>query len=452
MFPEPLNFDAVSLAGTRFKGHRFNHFFPWQVNEDGQELETLNHVGRHELGGTYVDGAFTDDPALTYLTNSFNKNKINNFFQIKQDPLLPNNYIGIDAPEFGTHASGQIIRLHNGGPKHNPDEMTISYITDRSTAGFSADTDSAAPSNSGHYRDPVILSDGTLIAAHTSETRVDKNEGTTASPQSRYAFRLKTLKKLKDGTWVSDQPLTPGIHKDVSYYDPDTLVGFNADMWELQPVEVRARPKPERRIASLQKPEARVLLEEGVLAEDLRKYLRSNDYAMIIMRNVTQRDDSDRQQPFNLAVAGSATQTVTATGKTYEIAHFQVFQGDQIRGLTFGGSTPVRGRRVLAQPMHSVDVNLPNPEGPKGSVQIADDGSVAMIVPTRRALSWQLTDSAGEAVVRERNWLSFQPGEIRTCPVCHGLNKTDQAGGTTANNKPEALRQLLRFLKESGDL
>ena len=43
-------------------------------------------------------------------------------------------------------------------------------------------------------------------------------------------------------------------------------------------------------------------------------------------------------------------------------------------------------------------------------------------------------DSAGTGVVRERYWLSFQPGEIRVCTSCHGLNSKDQAGQSTPTN------------------
>jgi hypothetical protein len=50
--------------------------------------------------------------------------------------------------------------------------------------------------------------------------------------------------------------------------------------------------------------------------------------------------------------------------------------------------------------------------------------------------------------VRERNWITFQPGEIRTCASCHGLNSKDQAGGLTPMNKPEALRSLMQYWKQ----
>ena len=50
--------------------------------------------------------------------------------------------------------------------------------------------------------------------------------------------------------------------------------------------------------------------------------------------------------------------------------------------------------------------------------------------PARRAMSWQLTDGAGTGVVRERYWLTFQPGEVRVCAACHGLSELDQKGNT----------------------
>ncbi len=414
VFPEPLTHDTLGLAGTKLAGHRFNHFFPWEALEDGSKLETVNHIGRHELGGSYVDPVFKDDPILTYLTNDSNPNKISNFFQIKQNPNDPNRFIGIDAPEFGTHAAGQIVRLNNVAPDHNADEMTIDYLTDKSTATSTEDNKAAPAVHSGHYRDPVILSDGTLLAAHTFETRQDKNEGTVSEdyadsyPKSRYSFRIRTVKKQANGVWKADQLLTKGINKDLSYYSPDSLTHYNGELWELQPVEIKARPKPVKRLSVLDTPEAQVLQEEGIDEMNLRRYLKNKNMALVVMRNVTQRDHSDKQQPFNLAVADSATQSVTGKGKIYEIAHFQAFQADQIRGLKGCCSeTPLPGRRVLAQELHNITANPELESGaPKGSVKIAGDGSVAMLLPTRRAVTWQLTDSLGNFVVKERNWLS----------------------------------------------
>jgi hypothetical protein len=81
------------------------------------------------------------------------------------------------------------------------------------------------------------------------------------------------------------------------------------------------------------------------------------------------------------------------------------------------------------------------------TVTVAADGSVAALVPARRAMSWQLTDPGGTPVVRERYWLTFQPGEVRVCNSCHGVNTHDQLGAPAPQNAPEALRALLKSWK-----
>jgi hypothetical protein len=99
--------------------------------------------------------------------------------------------------------------------------------------------------------------------------------------------------------------------------------------------------------------------------------------------------------------------------------------------------------------MHEPTVsNLPNPGGPPGSVRLGNDGSMAAIVPARRAVTWQMSDPAGTPVVRERYWLTFQPGEVRVCTSCHGLSSRDQAGRPEPVNPPEALRQVVRYYRD----
>jgi hypothetical protein len=91
--------------------------------------------------------------------------------------------------------------------------------------------------------------------------------------------------------------------------------------------------------------------------------------------------------------------------------------------------------------------NVPNPatSGPAGSTVLGLDGSMAAFVPAQRALSWQLTDDGGEGVVRERYWLTFQPGEVRVCASCHGLSEYDQTGAGVPTDPPQALYDLLVF-------
>jgi len=449
VFPEPRASRKDLLRDTNLEGHTINHFFPWQLNEDGTEEETLNHVGRHELQA-YFNRSFNDDRNLFEFIGAgatrVNRNPIVNFLQIKEDPARPGTYYGIDAPEFYTHAAGQIISI-NGAPTINADAMQVAYITHRETSGFA---DRPSPNHSGLYRNPLPLSNGSLLTVHTSETRADSNDGTRAMPVSRYRFRLKTLRRADDH-WVADQPLTPGITKSVSYYDPDVLVTYSGELWELDPVEVRPRPRPQRRAPALEAPEQQVFDDEGIDLAELKDYMRRNNLALVVSRNVTARDSNDRQQPFNLRVAGEPTMTVPAPGRVYDVAYLQFFQGDLVRGLG-GAESPRAGRRVLAQPMHDTAVrNPPTPSSPVSaiaSVRIGRDGSMAAFVPARRAMTWQLTDPGGTPVVRERYWLTFQPGEIRTCASCHGLNTRDQMNRSVPTNKPEALGELMRYYRQ----
>lgn len=463
VFPEPRRVRTDLLEGTNLKGHSFNHFFPWMMRQDGKELETLNHIGRHELH-TYFASSFNDDFSLedfvAQISGRLNDGSILNMLQIQEDPLRPGRYLGVNAPEFFTHAAGQIISL-TAPPGLAADRIALEYLTHRETRGYTQDGETPSSDHSGLYRSPLPLSDGTLIAVHTDETRRDRNDGSRAEPISRYDFRLKRL--VRSGSyWIAGQPLTSSIHKEISYWDPDVLVRYSGPLWELDPVEVKPRRAPLEAELELEEAERSIFREEAVEVASFQADLRSKGLALVISRDVTRRDAADRQQPFNLRVAGSPNQTTGDSGKLYEVAYLQFFQGDQVRGIG-GADDPRPGRRVLARAMHGLDGENPHSSGPAGSVDVALDGSMAALVPARRALSWQMTDPAGQAVVRERYWLTFQPGEIRVCGSCHGVNGQDQSGDTPPENSPEALRILLQHWKrdrvalfqddfESGDL
>jgi hypothetical protein len=432
-------------------GNLFNHFFPWQINQDGTEEETLGHVGRHELHHYFNAGRDDDPNVVSFLGHTVftaNPRPVDNFFQIREDPLVPGEYFGIDAPEFYSHAAGQVVRL-TAPPGLSPDAMNVDYITHRDTH---TTTSTPSPNHSGLYRNPLPLSDGQWIASHTFATDRDANIGTGTQPRSRYDFRLRLL-EFNGLTRVSGPELTPGLFKSVQWWSPNQLISYDGPLWELDAVEVRSRPVPPVPTPALGAPELQSLAEENVALPDLVAYLRGNGLALIVSRDVTTRDRNDRQQPFNLHVAGSTHQTVATGGRVYDLAHLQLFQGDLLRGLTFGTGIIAPGRRVIAQEMHdAMPDNPPNPTGPPGSVQIAPDGSVAALVPARRALSWQTVDPQGAPVVRERYWITFQPGEIRTCTSCHGLSSADQLGRPPPTNKPEALNLLLRHLRNNGSL
>ncbi|HEX4952703.1 MAG TPA: hypothetical protein VF017_04840 [Thermoanaerobaculia bacterium] len=449
VFPEPRPVRTDLLAGTNLFGHRINHFFPWQINEDGTEEETLNHIGRHELH-SYFEQSLTDDPNLDEfiadVSGRVNPNDILNFLHLREDPLVPGRYVGIEAPEFATHASGQVIAL-DAPPSLRPDLAILDYVTHPATATVVPDGQTPPANHSGHYRDPLPLSDGALLAAHTFETRAAGNLGTRANPIPRYRFRLRYLTTAANGYLTAGATFTSGINETVSWWDPDVLVSYSGELWEWDAVEVRPRTRPARRRAVLAASEVAVFADEGVAATALARDLRRRDLALMVVRDTTTRDELDRQQPFNLRVPGGTAQTLGAGGKIYDLGHLQIYQGDQIRGM-YGPDTPGPGRRVLAQALHdpaALAANPPNAAGPPGSVAIAADGSVAAFVPAHRALAWQTTEPDGTPVVRERYWITFQPGEIRTCDGCHGVNNVNQAGGPPAAHSPEALRQALQL-------
>jgi hypothetical protein len=443
IFPEPRHCRKDLLAGSNLQGHSFNHFFPWMSNQDGTEGEILNHLGRHELH-SYFERTFLDDPNLIDYygqLSRFNPNPIENMFQIKEDAQVQGRYYGVDAPEFGTHAAGRIIRI-DAPPSVNADHISVTYVTRR------LQSDDA--NHSGLFREPLSLADGRLVAVHTQDAGEESGGNTT---DSSYEFRLKFLIQGGDGYWTAGEVLTSGISKTLSYWSPDDLITYSGPLWELNPIEVRARPLPPLTVAPVLAPGDQQLFDQaGVNLADFQNYLLQNNLAVAVVRNVTTRDDFDLQQPFNLRLPGG-TQTLNPNkaGKVYDVTHLQFFQGDLLRGWTGCCSRmPQPGRRILAQVLHdgaAVNANPPLGSAPAGSLPLAADGSLAAFVPARRALTWQLTDAAGTGIVRERYWLTFQPGEIRICSSCHGLSELDQAGRQAPTNPPQALLALLNRWK-----
>lgn len=448
VFPEPRAVDTAALAGANMVGHRINHFFPWQLNQDGTEEETLNHIGRHELH-SYFQRSFNDDNNLQEFIAPLsrpNQSAIENVFHMHEDPNQPGRYLAIDAPEFQTHSAGMIVAMELP-PGANPYQAQMQYITHESTRNVVGDSEVAPVEHVGFFRNPITMHNGMVISAHTAETRRAYNEGDRPNPQPRYDFTLKTLKTNGQGDMVPDSRLTNLGSVSISYYDPDVLVTYNGPLWELSPVEVVVRHQPPMTTEIMQAPEAQIFAEENIDSDVFKNFLKSNNLAVVVMRDVTTRDELDIQQPYNLKVADSVHQTIGSPGKIYDISHMQFVQGDQVRG--YGGiNSPDDGQRVLAQFLHDENAmqnNIPFANAPEGSAEISEDGSVAFFVPARRAMSWQSLAPDGEPVVRERYWITFQPGEIRVCGGCHGVNEMDQAGALPSLQKAEAFRDLLQY-------
>lgn len=425
IFPEARGGQSSPYGNVR--GYLNNLFMVWQMNQDGSFEQTLNHAGRHEISYGFIGQSFTSDPSLVENSNTAlfaNRKPINQYgglFQMREDPTQPGVYFGITTPEFGTLSTDQIIRM-TGAPTLNAEQMAITNA-------------SPAPSNGslsgGRFRNPLPMSSGHMVASHTPSA--------TTGP----GIELRLRQVVGDiGALSAGPALTPGIVKSVSWWTPDVLRSFEGRLWELEPVEVVARPRPPYTSeATMASPERSIMAAEGVDETAFRNWLRANGLAVIITRNQTSRDRNDRQQPFNLRVPGGVQKTGSG-GIIYDIAHYQILQGSLVRA--YSGLT---GRRVLARPI-DVAANPANPLGPEGSVRIAADGSTAAFVPAKRALTWQTVDPNGEPVVRERVWITMQPGEIRTCGGCHGENSRNQAGEPGPTNAPQALRTLLQHWKQ----
>ena len=480
-FPEPRNFDRKTLADfyPGVNGNAFNLFMPWMINLDGTGGELLNHVGRHEVGTGFARSFNTDanlsdfNPSTAPSATNGNfgiHNYFTSFLAPREDPLNPGTYFGADSPDLGTHGAGRISKLTNAGAGVNPDTMLVSYVTNSAGApgvkgGMNLPPTGLSPSSVDLdlYRTPVPLADGNLVASHVAVKQTDYNTGTVANPAPvlGYNFRLRSLKPpVAPALYYSnDVTLTPGININTSYYVGATLVSYNGPAWELDPTEIVSRNEPATPGApAIHSVTAAQFTAANVHIPTFQNYLSANNAALAVSFDVTKRDQHDKQQPYNLRVSWSGHQTIKpgtlatagSPGVPYDVAWMRFFQADLRRGYALTGSTPLSSRRVVATPLHdTMAMNVQTVGAPAGSVRIGDDGSVAAIVPAGKAITWDMlaNDSAKTSQVKERFWVTFQRGEIRTCANCHGINTTDQTGAGPPTNPPAALAALLAYWK-----
>lgn len=461
--------------GEHYGTNDFNQFFPWQVNQDGSGEETLNHVGRQELGGSYGSVSRPDDPALSENYRQFAADvdtavlrDISTMQHLAEDPLVPGRFYATLTDEFNAKSGGQLVTL-DAAPDRNADDMALVFVTDRATAYPLNPGEVAEPAMTGLYRDPLPLSDGRLIAVHTPpvgrSSAVDPRDGPSAA--SAYQYRLRELVPGPHGMEAGPY-LTDGIEASVSFwYNGNNFRRtYQGVLWELEPVEVVARPRPPLTRSAVDPIEAAVIADAGAELADLRAWLAARDLALIVSRDVTQRDHHDLQQPYNLAVPGGVRSIAPSCADdpacvVYDVTHLQVFEARYVRGQDWGwrpddpsfdpaSYSPVGGRRVLPRPL-TLEAPGQDPVWGAGTFPIASDGSVAAIVPAGRALSWQLINEAApgdprfgtDAVVRERYWVTLAPGEIRGCPSCHGVNTASQTGDPEPEHAPAALSALV---------
>ncbi len=79
-----------------------------------------------------------------------------------------------------------------------------------------------------------------------------------------------------------------------------------------------------------------------------------------------------------------------------------------------------------------------------GVVPVEPDGSACFTVPTNRDVFYQALDKDFREVQRERTYVNYKPGEVRSCVGCHGRNNyTGAAAGhkATALSRPPSVPQ-----------
>lgn len=432
LFPE-----ASNGSGNMF-GHTFDLFLPWTINQDGTDLLTMNHLGRHELG-TLAKRARKDSNLIDFTAEGATSAKVadetraSSYLQISERPRSPGSYVATDAVSNAVSA-GRLIQF-TATPDTNADDVKVTVVN-----------------NKGLARDPIYLEDGRLVGTVSRSPSAPVITGTyggkSSSPAIQIPSRTRPFKLTISNDGSSSLSEGQKLIRETRFTEKSAGSTFAGELWELQPVEVVARERPPTKSLSVPSVETQVFQDSSVSIAAMKAWLKENELALVVSRDLTARDENDKQQPYNLYVPGGVA-SIKDDGPAYEITNLQFFQGDYVRAYSDknGDLDESAGRRVVARILHDdKDVNIPN--AIRGSAKIAPDGSTAMIVPARRALTWQTTDSAGEPVVRERYWLSFKAGEIRSCTACHGTNSRDQLGRTELTNPPLALTTLLEHWKE----
>ncbi len=60
-----------------------------------------------------------------------------------------------------------------------------------------------------------------------------------------------------------------------------------------------------------------------------------------------------------------------------------------------------------------------------GVVPVEEDGSAHFLVPANRSIFFQALDENFREIQRERTYVNYAPGEVRSCTGCHGqANRT----------------------------
>ncbi len=486
-FPQYVSSSYDPLATTphpvygQLNKHSIKLFFLWELNRltHGSQtipysgMEIINHLGRHQMNYYFNRRFDLPGNGLSEFTHPSGRDAslADGVLYPIEDPTQPGRFYFTDGQHFTKNGSGRILYF-DVPPGRSPDEIDLVPVTSREDVP------------GGRYRDPLPLSDGQLFALHTPQVDPTTDLGMVLGDDTQltdpnYRFTLRRLSNIdtSDPLLEAGNSLLPEMNRRLHVWGvkQGRMAIFDGAMSVLDPVEVISRTPTGFREQGIPAIEQGVFAQENVDIEQFMTWMKQRDLALIVSRNVTSRDDGDHQQPYNLFVQDALdgngdpiTSSDTGVGQLYPVQYLQLLQGDMIRINTYVGfpdgqapDTPPTdwspGRKILPNPMHSTtDVNPAFEPSDQTTVtldqqfrdsvmKVAEDGSVAGFVPASRAMTWRLTDADGTGIVSERYWLTFQPGEIRVCASCHGLDTTDHQGLTEPENPPLALAELLQY-------
>ncbi|NQT88384.1 HEAT repeat domain-containing protein, partial [bacterium] len=105
-----------------------------------------------------------------------------------------------------------------------------------------------------------------------------------------------------------------------------------------------------------------------------------------------------------------------------------------------------QGRPFTLEPTKTIYAHIGTVGVELGTVPIAEDGSIYVVVPADRPLALQAIDGEGRAVINELSWIYTRPGEQRACVGCHA-----PAGATPAMTEVRATRSRPLELTGQGE-
>lgn len=227
------------------------------------------------------------------------------------------------------------------------------------------------PASGGRYRDPYPLASGEIVASFGAGDLVNNSFAGLGEPVPDFGLYVLAA---------------DGSTRALLYDDPN--------MWEIEPVEVAARPTPP-------------VLEPTLDLEQASGILNTMD---VVLRAQIPGDPPSQD----------------LQGPADDPAWVYLFKGVPSQFVY----PPFQGYRQIQPALI-------------GRAPVFPDGSFAAEIPANEPILWKLIDGGGNVLVEERFWNMVRPSQVVTCTGCHSPH--DGASARTTNDALEAPTNLAQF-------